>query len=84
MKINYAGIQVEFEPKDYFYLDYDRDGTFQLSIIGKNRHPIKLRNISRQQLQNLCMQVDKCTHQEREDAACTVVQSGLESFLAGL
>ncbi len=68
MQVKYAGVCVEMEPKDYFYIKFDRDGTYEINLNGKNHHPLKFRHVTRQQLKNLCTQVNKLTLSEQEYA----------------
>lgn len=65
MRIDYAGIGVELEKQDYFFLT-ENDGTFNLCINGANRHPIKIYNITRFQLMSICHQFNKLLLADKE------------------
>lgn len=59
MKIEYAGIGVELERDDYFFVQQDGPNTFKLILTSGNRKPLILHNVTHQQIHSLITQTHK-------------------------
>ena len=57
MDILKAKLNVQLDPKDYFYLALADDDTFTLTATDKSQWPIKFSNITRKQLYSLQAQI---------------------------